>query len=194
MAVLREHFPERRISIRGNLEWPGRSPDLAQQQQTANVTPAMLARVKTNARIRFFFSNTSVRLMRGPHQNLWWNMEVVCLSCAYCVLNVLFSIASWIPNEVDWILVNLLFWFDYLVLCDVELRRWSSFINATCAGIFSFTNCQQVLGFRWLSSVSFMDIIYGVEYFGEKGHHNSVHFVFKAFPYSPKYCYKHTMM
>ena len=29
MAVLREHFPERLISIRGDLEWPARSPDLA---------------------------------------------------------------------------------------------------------------------------------------------------------------------
>jgi hypothetical protein len=28
MAVLREHFPERLISIRGDLEWPARSPDL----------------------------------------------------------------------------------------------------------------------------------------------------------------------
>ena len=29
MAVLREHFPERLISIRGDLEWPARSPDLS---------------------------------------------------------------------------------------------------------------------------------------------------------------------
>ena len=28
MAVLREHFPERLISIRGDLEWAARSPDL----------------------------------------------------------------------------------------------------------------------------------------------------------------------
>ena len=28
MAVLREHFPERLISIRGDLEWPARFPDL----------------------------------------------------------------------------------------------------------------------------------------------------------------------
>ena len=28
MAVLREHFPECLISIRGDLEWPARSPDL----------------------------------------------------------------------------------------------------------------------------------------------------------------------
>ncbi|QQP53887.1 Transposable element Tc3 transposase [Caligus rogercresseyi] len=29
MAVLREHFSERLISIRGDLEWPARSPDLS---------------------------------------------------------------------------------------------------------------------------------------------------------------------
>lgn len=29
MAVLWEHFPERPISIRGDLEWPARSPDLS---------------------------------------------------------------------------------------------------------------------------------------------------------------------
>ena len=28
-AVLREHFPERLISLRGDLEWPARSPDLS---------------------------------------------------------------------------------------------------------------------------------------------------------------------
>jgi len=81
MAVLREHFPERLISIRGNLEWPARSPDLTPcdfflwsflksrvyvnrprtlqdlktniQEEIANITPAMLARVMTNARNRF---------------------------------------------------------------------------------------------------------------------------------------------
>uniref|UniRef100_A0A2S2QCG2 Uncharacterized protein n=1 Tax=Sipha flava TaxID=143950 RepID=A0A2S2QCG2_9HEMI len=29
MNVLREHFPERLISLRGDLQWPARSPDLA---------------------------------------------------------------------------------------------------------------------------------------------------------------------
>ena len=29
MALLREHFPERLISLRGDLDWPARSPDLA---------------------------------------------------------------------------------------------------------------------------------------------------------------------
>ena len=81
MAVLREHFPERLISIRGDLEWPARSPDLTPcdfflwgflksrvyvnrprtlqdlktniQEEIANITPAMLARVTTNARNRF---------------------------------------------------------------------------------------------------------------------------------------------
>ena len=81
MAVLREHFPERLISIRGDLEWPARSPDLNPcdfflwgflksrvyvnrprtlqdlktniQEEIANITPAMLARVMTNARNRF---------------------------------------------------------------------------------------------------------------------------------------------
>jgi hypothetical protein len=81
MAVLREHFPERLISIRGDLEWPARSSDLAPcdfflwgllkshvyvnrprtlqdlktniQEEIANITPVMLARVMTNARNRF---------------------------------------------------------------------------------------------------------------------------------------------
>ena len=81
MAVLREHFPERLISIRGDLEWPARSPDLTPcdfflwgflksrvyvnrpstlqdlktniQEEIANITPAMLARIMTNARNRF---------------------------------------------------------------------------------------------------------------------------------------------
>ena len=81
MAVLKEHFPERLISIRGDLEWPARSPDLTPcdfflwgflksrvyvnrpstledlktniQEEIANITPAMLARVMTNARNRF---------------------------------------------------------------------------------------------------------------------------------------------
>ncbi|KAG5323085.1 TC3A transposase, partial [Pseudoatta argentina] len=80
MAVLREHFPERLISIRGDLEWQARSPDLTPcdfflwgflksrvyvnrpstlqdlktniQEEIANITPAMLARVMTNARNR----------------------------------------------------------------------------------------------------------------------------------------------
>jgi len=78
MAVLREHFSERLISIRGDFEWPARSADLAPcdfflwgflksrvyvnrprtiqdlkiniQEEIANITPAMLARVMTNAR------------------------------------------------------------------------------------------------------------------------------------------------
>lgn len=29
MAFLREHFPERLISLRGNVEWPPRSPDFS---------------------------------------------------------------------------------------------------------------------------------------------------------------------
>ena len=29
MAVLKEHFPDRLISIRGDLKWPARSPDLS---------------------------------------------------------------------------------------------------------------------------------------------------------------------
>ena len=81
MGVLREHFPERLISIRGDLEWPAHSPNLAPcdfflwgflkscvyvnhprtlqalktniQEEIANITPAMLARVMTNARNRF---------------------------------------------------------------------------------------------------------------------------------------------
>lgn len=81
MAVLREHFPERLISIRGDLEWPARSPDLSPcdfflwgslksrvyvnrprtlqdlktniQEEIANITPATLTRVMTNARNRF---------------------------------------------------------------------------------------------------------------------------------------------
>lgn len=81
MAVLREHFPERLISIRGDLEWPARSPDLTPcdfflwgflksrvyvnrpstlqdlktniQEEIANIMLAMLARVMTNARNRF---------------------------------------------------------------------------------------------------------------------------------------------
>jgi len=80
IAVLREHFPERLISIRGKLEWPARSPDLSTcnfflwgflkfrvymnrprtlqdlktniQKEITNITPAMLTRVTTNARNR----------------------------------------------------------------------------------------------------------------------------------------------
>ena len=81
MAVLREHFPERLISIRGDLEWPARSPDLTLviffyvfflksrvyvnrprtlqdlktniQEEIANIAPAMLVGVMANARNRF---------------------------------------------------------------------------------------------------------------------------------------------
>ena len=81
MAVLREHFPERLISIRGDLEWPARSPDLSScdfflwgflksrvyvnrprtlqdlkaniQAEIANITVATLERVMGNARNRF---------------------------------------------------------------------------------------------------------------------------------------------
>ena len=81
MAALREHFPEHLISIRGDLEWPARSSDLAPcdfflwgflkfrvyvnrprtlqdlkiniQEEIANIRPAMLARVMKNARNRF---------------------------------------------------------------------------------------------------------------------------------------------
>lgn len=80
MAVLREHFPERLISIRGDLEWPARSPDLSPcdfflwgflksrvyvnrpntledlraniRAEIANITAAMLVRVMNNARNR----------------------------------------------------------------------------------------------------------------------------------------------
>lgn len=81
MAVLRDHFPERLISLRGDLQWPARSPDLSPcdfflwgflksrvytnrprtledlkaniQEETANIPIAMLERVMRNARIRF---------------------------------------------------------------------------------------------------------------------------------------------
>lgn len=81
MAVLREHFPQRLISIRGDLEWPARSPDLSPcdfflwgflksrvyvnrprtlqdlktniQEEIARITPAMLEGVVRNARNRF---------------------------------------------------------------------------------------------------------------------------------------------
>ncbi|CAK1578615.1 unnamed protein product [Parnassius mnemosyne] len=81
MAVLREHFPERLISIRGDLQWPARSPDLSPcdfflwgflksrvyvnrprtlqdlknniQEEIANITPALLQRVMTNTRNRY---------------------------------------------------------------------------------------------------------------------------------------------
>ena len=81
MAVLREHFPECLISIRGDLEWQARSPDLTpcdffvwgflksrvyvnrprtlqdlkanMQEEIANIAPAMLVGVMTNARNRF---------------------------------------------------------------------------------------------------------------------------------------------
>ena len=77
----RKHFPERLISIRGDLEWPARSPDLTPcdfflwvflksrfyvnrprtlqdlktniQEEIANIAPAMLAGVMTNTRNRF---------------------------------------------------------------------------------------------------------------------------------------------
>ena len=80
MAVLRERFPERLISIRGDLEWPARSPDLTPcdfflwgylkfrvyanrprtlddlkaniQAEIANIPAAMLVRVMENARKR----------------------------------------------------------------------------------------------------------------------------------------------
>ena len=91
MAVLRVHFPERLISIRGDLEWPARSPDLTLcdfflwgflksrvyvnrpstlqdlktniQEEIANITPAMLERVMTNARNQF----TQCMENRGRH-------------------------------------------------------------------------------------------------------------------------------
>ena len=81
MVVLREYFPERLISIWGDLEWQARSPDLAPcdfflrgflksrvyvnhprtlkdlktniQEEITNITPAMLVRAMTNARHRF---------------------------------------------------------------------------------------------------------------------------------------------
>ena len=81
MAVLREHFPERLISIRGDLEWPARSPDLSPcnfylwgylksrvyvnrprslqdlkaniQEEIANIPADTLVRVMANARNRF---------------------------------------------------------------------------------------------------------------------------------------------
>ena len=79
MAVLREPFPERLISIRGDLESPARYPDLTPcdfffffksrvyvnrprtlqnlktniQEEIANIAPAMLAGAMTNARNLF---------------------------------------------------------------------------------------------------------------------------------------------
>ena len=80
MTVLREHFPERLVSIRGDLEWPAHSPDLTTcdfflwvylksrvylnlprtpqdlktniQEEIANIAPAMPAGVMTNGRNR----------------------------------------------------------------------------------------------------------------------------------------------
>ncbi|KAL1487854.1 hypothetical protein ABEB36_015504 [Hypothenemus hampei] len=80
MAILRQHFPTRLISLRGDLQWPARSPDLAPcdfflwgylkslvyndrprtlphlknniRQAIANIPIDMLERVERNYRIR----------------------------------------------------------------------------------------------------------------------------------------------
>ena len=81
MSVLRERFPERLISIRGDLEWPARSPDLSPcdfflwgylkarvyvnrpqslenlkdniREEIANIPSDMLVRVMENTRNRY---------------------------------------------------------------------------------------------------------------------------------------------
>ncbi|XP_011049237.1 PREDICTED: uncharacterized protein LOC105142985 [Acromyrmex echinatior] len=107
MAVLREHFPERLISIRGDLEWPARSPDLTPcdfflwgflksrvyvnrpstlqdlktniQEEIANITPAMLARVMTNARNRFTQCMENGGRYRGT--SIYTPKKEHCLGC-----------------------------------------------------------------------------------------------------------------
>ena len=59
MELLREHFPDRLISLRGDLPWPARSPDLAPcdfflwgylKSIVYNDRPQTLAHLKTNIR------------------------------------------------------------------------------------------------------------------------------------------------
>lgn len=60
MALLREHFPQRLISLRGDLQWPARSPDLAPcdyflwgylKSLVYTNRPRTLAELKNNIRV-----------------------------------------------------------------------------------------------------------------------------------------------
>ncbi|QQP34944.1 Transposable element Tc3 transposase, partial [Caligus rogercresseyi] len=97
MAVLREQFPERLISIRGDLEWPARSPDLSPcdfylwgylKSRVYVNRPRSLPDLKANIReeIANIPADTLVRVMANTR-----NRYIQCMDNGGCHLSDMIS-------------------------------------------------------------------------------------------------------